>query len=251
MKKTWCSADVAQDAGEIELLLQHRARKSCVNVHIQFLGDDGGERGLAQARRAVEQHVVHRLAAHAGGFDGDREILFELALPGEIGEAARAQSRFELQRLRPARSPEISSRSGMCYQLTVPVPKPRRNSGSNSRARLRPWLCAPRLRPAAARSPDSAAPKARPGRPAKAASAGGAAGSSPVRRRQLVAQFQHHALSGLLADAGNPHQPFHFAAADGSDQIRRRQPGENLHRQRRARCRSRRSASRTAPSRPA
>ena len=42
-----------------------------VNGDFQFLGDDGGERGLAQARRAVEQHVVHGLAAHAGGLDGD------------------------------------------------------------------------------------------------------------------------------------------------------------------------------------
>ena len=68
-----------------------------VNGDAQFLGDDGGERGLAQAGRAVEQHVVHRLAAHAGGLDGDGEVLFQLALSGEIGQAARAQPGFELQ----------------------------------------------------------------------------------------------------------------------------------------------------------
>jgi hypothetical protein len=33
-----------------------------------------------------------------------------------------------------------------------------------------------------------------------------------AHRRQLVAQFQHHALGGLLADAGDAHQPIDFAA---------------------------------------
>jgi len=40
--------------------------------------------------------VVERLAALAGGLDGDGEVLFQLALPGEIGETAGTQSRFEL-----------------------------------------------------------------------------------------------------------------------------------------------------------
>ena len=89
-------ADVAQDAGEIEFLLQH-GPGSGGEGDFQLLGDDGGERGFAEAGRPVEQHVVHGFAALAGGLDGDGEILFQLALPGEIGEPARAQSRFELR----------------------------------------------------------------------------------------------------------------------------------------------------------
>ena len=34
---------------------------------------------------------IHRLAAHLCSFDGDGEILFQLALPGEIGQPARTK----------------------------------------------------------------------------------------------------------------------------------------------------------------
>jgi len=46
-------AYVAEDAGEIELFLQHRPRGSG-EFGLQFLGDDGGKRGLAQAGRPIE-----------------------------------------------------------------------------------------------------------------------------------------------------------------------------------------------------
>ncbi len=87
--------DVAEDAGEIELLLQNRAG-GLLEADAQLRGDDGGERGLAQARRAVEQHVIHGLAALARGFDGDGEVLLQLGLAGEIGQPPRAKRRFEL-----------------------------------------------------------------------------------------------------------------------------------------------------------
>ena len=68
-----------------------------MNGDLELLGDDGGESGFAEAGRAVEQDVVHGFAALAGGLDGDVEILFELGLPGELGQAARAEARFKLQ----------------------------------------------------------------------------------------------------------------------------------------------------------
>jgi hypothetical protein len=40
--------------------------------------------------------VVHRLTAKARGLDGDGEVLFQLGLAGEVGEAPGAQSGFEL-----------------------------------------------------------------------------------------------------------------------------------------------------------
>ena len=64
MKKTW----------RARMLLRMPVRSSffcstgpevVVNVTSQFLGDDGGQSGLAQPGRAVEQHVVHGFAAHA------------------------------------------------------------------------------------------------------------------------------------------------------------------------------------------
>jgi hypothetical protein len=89
MKKTWRSADVAENSGQVELLLKHRPRGGGEG-HLQFFGDDGRQRGFAQPRRPVEQHVVHGFAAHAGGLDGDSQVLFQLGLSGEIGQAARA-----------------------------------------------------------------------------------------------------------------------------------------------------------------
>ena len=38
---------------------------------------------------------------------------------------------------------------------------------------------------------------------------------------QLVFQFQHHSLGGLLAYPGDAHQPLNLAVSDGANQIRR------------------------------
>ena len=88
--------DVAEDAGEIEFLLQHRAG-SLVDGNVEFCRDNRCERGLTEAWRTVEQHVVHGFVALAGGGDGDGEILFKLGLTGEVGETMRTQSGFELR----------------------------------------------------------------------------------------------------------------------------------------------------------
>jgi hypothetical protein len=47
----------------------------------EFVGDDVGERRLAQAGRAVEQHVIERLAARLGGLDGDSRLSLTLSCP--------------------------------------------------------------------------------------------------------------------------------------------------------------------------
>src|SRR5688572_33237925 len=44
--------------------------------------------------------MVHGFLPHAGSLDGNREVLFQLALSGEIRQTARAQARLELQVLR-------------------------------------------------------------------------------------------------------------------------------------------------------
>ncbi len=97
--------NVAQDAHQVEFLLQHRTR-GLLDAHAQLGGDDPGERGLAQAGRAVEQHVIHGLAAVFRGFDGDGEILLDLGLAGEIGQAVRAERGFELPLLFVAETPK-------------------------------------------------------------------------------------------------------------------------------------------------
>ena len=51
-----------------------------------------GERGLAQAGRAVEQRMVKRLVALKGGADGDVQVGLEQVLPHVVFEAAGAES---------------------------------------------------------------------------------------------------------------------------------------------------------------
>ncbi len=53
--------------------------------------DDLRQRGLAEAGRADEQHVVQRLAALARRLDEDREVLARLRLADEFGQRLRAQ----------------------------------------------------------------------------------------------------------------------------------------------------------------
>jgi len=50
--------------------------KKLLEADVEFVGDDGGQGGLAQAGRAEEKDVVQRLAAGFGGFKGDGELLF-------------------------------------------------------------------------------------------------------------------------------------------------------------------------------
>ena len=60
--------------------------------HAHLGGDDAGQRGLAQARRAGEQQVVDGLGAPAGRLEDDLEVLLELGLADELGERARPQA---------------------------------------------------------------------------------------------------------------------------------------------------------------
>jgi hypothetical protein len=74
-----------------------RPGRRSAGSHVQFVGDDGGQRGLAQAGRAEEQHVVQRLAAGFGGFQGDGQLLFGFGLADELAQPAGAQ--FQLKAL--------------------------------------------------------------------------------------------------------------------------------------------------------
>ncbi len=58
-------------------------------------GDDVGQRGLAQAGRPVQQHVVQRLAPALRRVDGDLEVVLYLLLSQELREAFGAQGGIE------------------------------------------------------------------------------------------------------------------------------------------------------------
>ena len=76
-----------EEGGDVGLALQRRAG-GLHQRHAHLLGDDVGQRGLAEAGRAGEQHVVERLFAPARGLDEDRQLLGDLLLVDEIGQGA-------------------------------------------------------------------------------------------------------------------------------------------------------------------
>ena len=65
---------VGQDRGQVAGALDHRAGGGA-EADAQLARDDLRQRGLAEAGRAVQQHVVQRLAAGARGGDEDGEVL--------------------------------------------------------------------------------------------------------------------------------------------------------------------------------
>ena len=65
---------IGEQRGEVAGLLDHRPRGDA-QIDAEFVGDDMAERGLAQARRPEDQHMVQRFAATLGRFDVDRHLL--------------------------------------------------------------------------------------------------------------------------------------------------------------------------------
>ncbi len=82
--------EVGEDGGHVALDLQGGAA-GLLEADVELVGDDGRERGLAEAGRAEEENVVEGLAARFGGLEGDRELFLGLGLADEFGEALGAQ----------------------------------------------------------------------------------------------------------------------------------------------------------------
>ncbi len=84
--------EVGQQRGEVARLGDHRAGRGA-EADAHLAGEDPGERRLPEPRRAVEQHVVERLAAALRGIDEDAQILARRLLADELVEALRAKRR--------------------------------------------------------------------------------------------------------------------------------------------------------------
>ena len=83
-------SQIGQDCRQVALNLQRRP--GCLlKAHVQFVGDDRRQRGLAQSRRAEKQHVVQRLAARLRRFQRNRQLLLGFRLADELPQPARAQ----------------------------------------------------------------------------------------------------------------------------------------------------------------
>ncbi len=82
--------EIGQQRREVAGLGDDRAGGGA-EVHAEFARDDLRQRGLAEARRADEQHVIERFLARARRLDEHREVGARLLLADEFGEALRTQ----------------------------------------------------------------------------------------------------------------------------------------------------------------
>ena len=221
MKSTSRSREVRQDRRP------GRPASRCTGPDVARTGtpsslrDHVGQRRLAEAGRAVQQHVIERLAALLRGGDRHLQVLADAVLADVLVERARAQPRFVLRVLVDARGGDeavvrhcgrhfASSRSA-CFSVRSKPPSRRR-------------LAAPRRRPfrrAADDTPGSSSAESTSSRSAGAPARRRAAGRRRrVRARQPILQLEHDALGRLLADAGNRRQPREVAALDRARRAR-------------------------------
>ncbi len=85
---------VGEQRGEIAGAFDDRTRRRA-QVHAEFVGDDVRERGLAEAGRSENQHVIERFAASTRGFDVDRHLLAHGALADVFVQSLRADFCFD------------------------------------------------------------------------------------------------------------------------------------------------------------
>ena len=83
--------ELGDQRGELALVLDGRARGEH-QIDAELLGQDVRQRGLAEAGRTAEEHVIERLLALRGGLHEHLEVLLDLVLPDEVVEARRAQA---------------------------------------------------------------------------------------------------------------------------------------------------------------
>src|SRR5438445_13750056 len=86
--------EVGEQGSEVAGTLQHRARRMA-QVDTELVGDDMGERRLAESRRAEQQHVIERLFALFRGLDEDRELAANFFLSDVLVKRAWPQRSVE------------------------------------------------------------------------------------------------------------------------------------------------------------
>ncbi len=93
---------VREDRGQIAGLLDYRpGRRLQVRAHL--VRHDDAERGLSETGRAVEQHVIERLAALESGLDEDLQILGHLLLTDVLTEPLWSETELVITLLRTQR----------------------------------------------------------------------------------------------------------------------------------------------------
>ena len=82
--------EIVDDRREIGGALD-RGTRGHVDIDAELARDDVRERGLAEARRSREQHVIEHFGASARGLDRHAEDFLGALLADELGERARPQ----------------------------------------------------------------------------------------------------------------------------------------------------------------
>ena len=93
-KKEIALVERSEHGGQVAFFLEQRTR-AYFDRHAHLVCENLRQRGLAEARRTVKQHVIERFFAGAGGLDRDRQIFFHARLADVIVEALRAHARFQ------------------------------------------------------------------------------------------------------------------------------------------------------------
>ena len=88
--------EAREQSRQIARLVQHGTRRDA-QLRVHLVGDDVGEGRFSQSRRAVQQYVVERVAAHERRLDEDAEIIDDFILPGEGFQLLRADLVFEFE----------------------------------------------------------------------------------------------------------------------------------------------------------
>ena len=88
-----------EQACQVAGLVEHRTTGG-LDTDTEFVGDDIGEGGFTETRRAVEEHMVEGFAAVLGGADEDLEVFHHLLLTGETVESRGSQSALYIFLLR-------------------------------------------------------------------------------------------------------------------------------------------------------
>ncbi len=108
---------IGEQRGEIAGLGDHRPRGGA-EIDAQLARDDLRQRGLAEARRADEQHVIERFVARPCRLDEDRKIGARLLLADELGQPLRPQRGLGQRPPRGAR--RVTRRRGGVLKAQVP-----------------------------------------------------------------------------------------------------------------------------------
>ncbi len=85
---------VSDDGRQIAFDLQERCCRR-LEVCAKLVSNDVGQRGLAQTRWPVQQHVIHGFATRPRRFNRHRQIFFDLGLSDEFAQPLRPQLQLE------------------------------------------------------------------------------------------------------------------------------------------------------------